>query len=129
CHRSPRSNPIVVLSRLLLCCSLIRLRVYQTLSRQVLSAFSSNLVRTRSIHRAVLRYHDRSVRVRSPASLNVLQNLLETTLTVQEHRLRSPRAEQSTQPCRCRIYVAVTRVTTVVNQPIPFFDKRVQGVD
>ncbi len=30
---------------LLFCCSLIRLKVYQTLSRQVLSAFSSNLVR------------------------------------------------------------------------------------
>src|SRR5213075_810169 len=44
-NRSPRSNPIVLLSRLLFCCSLIRPRVYQTLSRQVLSAFSSNLVR------------------------------------------------------------------------------------
>jgi len=45
CHRSPRSNPIIVLSCLLSCCSLVRLRVYQTLSRQALSAFSSNLVR------------------------------------------------------------------------------------
>src|SRR5436190_16832303 len=34
CHRSPRSNPIIVLSCLLFCCSLIRPRVYQTLSRQ-----------------------------------------------------------------------------------------------
>src|SRR6266699_1566431 len=32
-------------------------------------------------------------------------------------------------PAGCRIHVAVTLVTTVVNQPIPFFDKRVQGLD